>query len=242
MGVEQSLHRDARRAAEHLTERHSHIEAVCLYGSVARGDADEYSDIDLLLVGSDPDVRVSRLLEELRAEFPQRKFGLVYHHSPDLTSYFEAGSRFLVHIREEGEILYDDHGYLRRLLATELRLAPVEDEIATALDRLSVYHDVSRFNGGFLFCFAHVYTLGKMIVMARLAARDEFVFRREAAFERFAQIWPRTKPQLADVRRLRPFYVKVSRRRPEPLPFPAEGTGEELSRSVRAAELLATHS
>ncbi len=58
---------DARKIADLLVGAFPSIEAVLLCGSVARGDADNWSDIDLVLIGSDTELTASQLRQELPA-------------------------------------------------------------------------------------------------------------------------------------------------------------------------------
>lgn len=56
---------DARSIARTLVATFPGIDAICLYGSVARGDATEWSDIDLLVTGSDGKLTPERLRKVL---------------------------------------------------------------------------------------------------------------------------------------------------------------------------------
>lgn len=75
--------------------------AVWLYGSVARGDADELSDVDVLVVGDS-----ASLTEEERASLPSNGPLSLSHYT---WGEFEAmalyGSLFLHHLRSEGKPL-----------------------------------------------------------------------------------------------------------------------------------------
>ena len=48
-----SLGQQALSVSDHLASAVPASEGICLYGSVARGDADEDSDIHLLVLGDD---------------------------------------------------------------------------------------------------------------------------------------------------------------------------------------------
>ena len=47
---------DARKIADRLAGAFPAIETVLLCGSVARGDADNWSDIDLVVIGSETEL------------------------------------------------------------------------------------------------------------------------------------------------------------------------------------------
>src|SRR5207302_176683 len=95
----------------------------------------------------------------------------------------------------------------------------VAEEIDTQLSRLEPYEDVTRFEDNYLFCLAHLYSIGKGVVMLRLADEGVFEFNRERAFEEFERLHPLEGGAAERIRALRPFYNLVTERRPEPLPF-----------------------
>ncbi len=66
---------DAQRAAEALRDAHPEIEAVVLFGSVAKNAATERSDIDLLVVVDTPDCSESEF-EALQGELQDRAHGV----------------------------------------------------------------------------------------------------------------------------------------------------------------------
>lgn len=57
------------------------VEAVCLFGSVARGDLHKASDIDLLVLGSDGELGPAKLLHTLPDELRHTKLSLAYYTS-----------------------------------------------------------------------------------------------------------------------------------------------------------------
>lgn len=89
--------------------------AVWLYGSTARGDHDELSDIDVLVVGNQ-----SRLTSSEVEMIPGAKAPDVSHyHWSELEAMARSGSLFLHHLRQEGQpiIEYGDaHSRMREVL------------------------------------------------------------------------------------------------------------------------------
>jgi hypothetical protein len=72
---------------------------VWLFGSTARGDTDELSDVDVLVAGSlDPSV-----LQSL--DLPQGRLSIVRYEWPELRHMAAYGSLFLHHVRLEGRPL-----------------------------------------------------------------------------------------------------------------------------------------
>jgi hypothetical protein len=74
--------------------------AIWLYGSHARGDADELSDVDLLAVGDVPE----RELQGLQERFGE-KLSLSAYSWQEIAAMTDYGSIFLHHVGREGRIL-----------------------------------------------------------------------------------------------------------------------------------------
>lgn len=95
----------------------SSIEATILYGSVARGDVETHSDIDLLVL-CDAESRKLPLFANLRAELSSRfsKMSITIYSRRELSFLRSAKSLFLLHLSREGILLFDKTGFLADLL------------------------------------------------------------------------------------------------------------------------------
>lgn len=233
---------EAQQIADFLVEQGPSIQGVLLYGSVARGTESDWSDIDLLVVGTGADVTAGKLVHFVKRRFPGKRVGIVYLRADEVRDYLSAGTRFLVHIRREGRILRDETGVLCDALRASFTPIPASEEVENELRRLRMYDDLSRYGRNYLFCLAHIYTVAKTIVMARLADEDVYEFDRDRAFERFGERWPSTEPALETVRALRPFYSLVSNRQPERLPFSFRGNEAKVQAAVAAVRDIAAAS
>lgn len=217
------------------------VEGVCLFGSLARGEPDEWSDIDLLVIGRDDELRPTVLLGLLPERLSNQRLSLVCYSTAELDDLFNAGSSFVDHIRHEGQVLYDPHGVLDRVLHD--RFAPqlnVAEELGAELERLNVYDDLSLFKGNFSFCLAQIYAIGKAVVILGLLAEGQREYSRERAFAAFRERHPEVGVEVDTVAGLRPFYRRVTRREPEPLPFPYRGADAEVERSIDAVRTIAS--
>lgn len=82
-------------------------EKIILFGSMARGDADEYSDIDLIVV-KDTKQRFVRRLVEITAFLPPDIAVDVLVYTPtELEAMLAEGNPFIEHALEEGKVLYE---------------------------------------------------------------------------------------------------------------------------------------
>jgi len=215
------------------------IDGVFLYGSVARGDADEWSDIDLIVTGSDPDLTPERLRKALSRRGVDR-ISLIYYPTAVFRKHYRERALFIAHLKKEGVALYDRYALLRTVLRKPfIPIVDVSEGIRAHLTKLAPYADPTRFNNNFLFCLAHVYSIGKGVIMLALANRGVLEFNRDAAFERFVALSPDLKREIDRIARLRPFYRLVTGRKPERLPFSYKSAQRQLRESVIAVRRLA---
>ncbi len=229
---------DAQEIARLLIKKFPGIDAVLLGGSVARGDANEWSDIDLVVTGSDPDLTPGRLKQAL----PERneRVSLLYYPTSLFRKLYDERALFIAHLRMEGLALYDRLGLLKKVLDEPyVPVVDVAGEIKAHRAKLAPYTDPRRFNNNFLFCLSHLYSIGKGVIMLGLAKRGVLEFNREEAFRRFASLNPDLAAETEKISQLRPFYHLVTCHQPEPLPFSYESAGREMQEAVRAIEILA---
>jgi len=102
------------RLVEELGDR---IEAIVLYGSVAKNTAHEESDIDVLVVTRGDDRSLCDKVSEIRTEIDLKNYALtalVHVTGEELERYAKLGSPFVKSVAEEGVILYDS-GILKKL-------------------------------------------------------------------------------------------------------------------------------
>ena len=100
--------------------------AVWVYGSMARGDSDDLSDVDVLVVGPDGE-EAGDLLKTVGLSEP--KVSISQYSWNEIQGMAAYGSLFLHHIRLEGRPLYEGESCNGRLSAIvsqlgEYALAP----------------------------------------------------------------------------------------------------------------------
>jgi len=209
-----------------------------LCGSVARGDADEWSDIDLIVIGSDRDLAASRMREALGDM--SNRLSLIYYPAEAFEEQYRERTLFIAHLQKEGVILYDRSGKLKSMLGKPFApVVDIKEGLRAHRARLAPYSDPRRFNNNFLFCLSHLYSIGKGVVMLGLAKEGMLEFNREAAFRRFASLNPDLAEETRKIEQLRPFYRLVTGRRPEPLPFSYQAADRQMLEAVQAIETLA---
>lgn len=123
-------------------KKEKNVEEIYLFGSVARGEEDEHSDIDILIVIDD--------CPEDKYIFWKNKFSnylnipvswvSLYRHSKIIKMY-KSGSYFLWHIKKEGKIIYSKNNELSSLLLTLPRYNNTKKDLQEYLEILSDIKD-----------------------------------------------------------------------------------------------------
>ncbi len=170
---------DAQRIANRLVKSFSEIDAVLLFGSVARGDANRWSDIDLLVTGSEASLTAARIRKALSRSRAGR-VSLVYYPTKAFRKHYRERALFIAHLKREGVVLFDRLNLLRAMMSKPFApIVDVSDGINAQLKKLSAYSDPKRFNNNFLFSLSHLYSVGKAVVMLGLAKQGVLEFNRE---------------------------------------------------------------
>lgn len=219
--------------------RYPDVLAICLLGSVARGDARVDSDIDLLVV-ADQAVRRSRLIRRLPPSLRAERLSLICFSEGQWWDEVSRGSLFLHHVRLEGVPIYDPRRVLQDGFEAGAQKTPdVGGELQRQLDRLRLYRDVTRLNGQHLFALAHLYAIGKAAAIARCVELGQPTFVKEEALSRLATCRPALENATRTISSLRPFYDLVRGHEAERLPFEPVGAEREVASAVEAIEQLA---
>mgnify|MGYP001136479807 CR=1 FL=1 len=102
--------------ARHLVREHEGlIHSIVLFGSVARGESTEESDIDLLVVGEFP-LSVKQQIQSIRFDYGLEHevyIQLMFYRTSDLEDQMRMRSWLAIDIANEGFTLHDDGTYER---------------------------------------------------------------------------------------------------------------------------------
>lgn len=91
--------------------------SIWLYGSTARGDADELSDVDVLVISDDDEWQSSLHVAIDGTVAPEsRQLSTLHFRWREIYAMAEYGSLFLHHLRLEGRSLADEDGRFAQLL------------------------------------------------------------------------------------------------------------------------------
>lgn len=111
-------------------QKEKNIREIYLFGSVARGEQDEYSDIDILIVIDDCSEEEYIALKDKFAYLLNIPVSwLSVYRITKIMKMYTSGSYFLWHIKKEGKVLYSRNGELAGLLLTLPRYAGIESDL-----------------------------------------------------------------------------------------------------------------
>jgi len=103
------------RAVRELGDR---IDAIILYGSAARNEADENSDIDVLILTAHPEIRerVYDIAYDVNLEYDVL-LSFFFIDRERFLRLLELGSPFAENVLTEGVVLYEGNGIFRGIRA-----------------------------------------------------------------------------------------------------------------------------
>lgn len=217
--------------ARRLASRTTTI-SVCLLGSVARGDATRWSDLDLLLINRDGR-RPTRLLTKVAAEAEGPPVSVMVRSALHFARSAEGGTLFALHIRNEARILFDRDAWLANLLSATADV-PVDTgwTLAWAERELSLYEHLERFNGIFLHALARLFSLGRAVAIALTALSGKPEFGKDRPFTSLIQRLPVHAPELERLLELRAFHERANGAVGVALPFDHHGAEDAVLQAV----------
>lgn len=239
-----------------------HPELVLLFGSWARGEADQYSDVDILVVKDTNERFLDRLDRAYSFLRPGRPTDLLVYNPQEFREMVEKGNRFIQKALAEGIILYerpDERGTcryaaLKQALETgqlTMKPDPVEEGQRWMQQAEQTFARAQHnYNGGFYAgaCF-ECQQAAEMALKAFLYSRGERLVRTHSV-EELRQRCETYEPDFAAVSReakkLDRLYLTT--RYPDALPggvpaesFDDEDAQEAITRATRVMELAKKH-
>jgi predicted nucleotidyltransferase len=207
--------------------------AVILFGSSARGDATEDSDLDLLVISTHPDA--NEAARAISKQVRSVKVSLLTHTWRSFGRLGDEDWLFVRHLSKEAIALWDPHREFARYCEVPYPGAQaVADEIRRHSRAMAHLSDIERYGTDFLFPLANTYALAKRVAMLANARRDVHIFDRDRAILACAELYPVAARDLRTLRGLAPFYALTRGVRSMQTPFSSEHAGLALLKHTRA--------
>lgn len=224
---------EAESATRSLVDGVPEVEAVLLFGSVARGDAGPDSDVDLMVVSRDP---LSSAITRSHLE-ECRQVSLTSHTWDSLERAQRDDWSFFVHLREEGELLHGSGWLLDQL--SKVKRPPADTwraALAAEIDSLAKFDDLGIFGGRYTFPLSHIFTTARYTCMLDNTAAGEIAFDRDTAFAIFGERHPELAEEADCVRAIWPFRARTQGRDID-LPFDADDVSQ-VERALSSAQRI----
>lgn len=211
------------------------IVAVVLFGSAARGDDDEQSDIDILIVvaGRDP----QRTIVGKVVGGPRTRVSPIVMTLEGLIHEGTMRPSFIAHLLDEAVIVQSTPRW-ETVVPVLREAASNRDALACEIQRrvraVETYQDPERFEASPVTVLSHLYAIARSVVIARLLEEGVHEYNWHRIFDAYAELKPYHKRQIETLKNLRPYYEFARSRNGARLP---EGTARadvaELVISIR---------
>lgn len=207
--------------------KHTGVEGIVLYGSVARGDDESHSDVDILVLCST--LRKRPLLEALNSSV--QDFGgnlsLTLYTRRELQFLARVRSLFLLHLSRESITLLDrSGGFLQSLLKNFTPKASYAEDFEKALDLLEPLQTVVHGTPNQCHRLTHAYSLYRVFGVYLLAEKGVYEFSKQRMSENLCVHYPSASPAvhtLSPLRAMNNSFFSRSGQLGEMLPWARQG-------------------
>lgn len=215
------------------------VRTIILFGSLARGDYNSLSDIDLLLI-----TRKKLEKRQIKKIIPksliqQKNLALSVYSQTQMDSAYKEGILFLVHVLKEGRILYDD-GFFKELSSSPFYPSPRRMSLSLRIfeQRLQVGDNLAMFDKHFVKLLSNYYSIAKSIAFILLAVDGQYIFNKKKAFEMLSEKYPTHREKIRKLSKLEPFYTRAHRSRDAKYPFDPVDAEKKIIELRRCLEEL----
>ena len=172
--------------------------SIALFGSAVRSDFDEYSDKDLLLVAQE-----YNQLQSLKQTYEKKGFSVSAYTFKRLQSISQRGSLFILHIKQEAEIIQDENGFLRKILEEHSSCIPTTDRIIEAKSYFDYLKVIPLTTNGFSWFCDCFYVGFRNYLILLSALHNKYTFSYLQLLSQFEAEGLLTKEDYAVLRELR---------------------------------------
>jgi len=186
---------------------HDHLVAVLVFGSVARGDQDSQSDLDVLVVVDDGEAR-RELFQALAAD-PSLALSPLVLTAKSLKCEVADRPSFIAHLLDEGVAFYETASWItirKSLSKSALDVDALGREVRSRVRHLEPLSTPERFRNSPVTALSHLYGIARSLIIARLLQVGIHEYSWQRAFDRYAEVRPELRDDLEALKGLRPYY------------------------------------
>jgi predicted nucleotidyltransferase len=180
------------------------LECALLYGSAARGDFEEHSDIDLLVLsGTSRKQRVAEALNASLMRFGSKVSVTIYTHR-ELKFLGNAQSLFLLHLKRESLVLFDrSGGFLERLFEEFQPKSSYHRDFEKSIALIDPVRKVVLGSPNQLHRLSQLYALYRVFGVYLLAEKGIYEFSKEKMGAELSCLYPQRARSISELSRLR---------------------------------------
>ncbi len=192
------------------------LDALVLFGSVARGVVSTDSDVDLLIVNAEPGRSARRRTLDAVAGFLPCGANVTTCTYGGLEQQLRRRPHFASHLADESELLYESSQGRFETAVTRMRptVETLRNEIVLEIQALNILARKSQFAGLFAYPLSEIYASSRSIVTASLLLRDIHLYDWRLIYRDLAQALPSVEAEIRQLESLRPYYDYARRRMP----------------------------
>jgi len=148
--------------------------SICEIGSVARRESDVLSDKDLLAVGCSMEVEIAV------SDYKKNGWNITHYSKSAFEAMARCHSLFIQHVKQDGQFVRDDQGYLRKILDGYRANKNYTKQLSTAIEPIRSLGEIEPGYWGKLFQadILYVAVRNACILHRASVAEPEFDFRR----------------------------------------------------------------
>lgn len=193
----------AGRVLAEILESYEEIQAAALYGSVARGDSESHSDIDLLVICNGG--RKRELYEQVYPILAKQfdRLSLSVYSPREINFLAKAQSLFLLHLKRESLLLFDHADLLTTVLDEFVAKCSYEEDFHKSLDLFTPLNAVVLASPNNLHRLAYLYSLFRVYGVYLLAGHQIFEFSKAKMSACLVRLRPGQSANIALLSKLR---------------------------------------
>jgi predicted nucleotidyltransferase len=167
-----------RQILTEILEPYEEIQAAALYGSVARGDSESHSDVDLLVICNGG--RKRELYDDVYPVLSKQfnRLSLSVYSPREINFLAKAQSLFLLHLKRESLVLFDRTCLLTTVLSNFVAKASYEGDFRKSLDLFAPLNTVISAAPNSFHRLAYLYSLFRVYCVYLLAEQQIFEFSK----------------------------------------------------------------
>jgi len=192
-------------------KKYENVRTIILIGSQARGDSNEFSDIDLVIITNGYYSR-TEIEKILPINLKDIRLSLLTYPSDRFMELYQSGALFMLHVINEGIVLFDD-GFYNNLRKTYFRLS--KEDLTTQWkiikQTMKLYNDLDIYGGIYITCLSHLFSIIKNVAVTSLASKGDYEFNKTISLDKLKIYYPTLEQDIEELSELKKYSLLWSK-------------------------------